>query len=118
MAEPHGVGMAREHDRDRFGCGECGCRFERGQGYNDVRASADEVRSKRRHLIGRCRPAELEDQVLAFHVANIAQAGSQRLYARRNACGRRRTEKADARDLPAPGLALPAATPTRPRVRL
>ena len=74
MAEADGIRAWVVHDRDPFRGSKGGRRF--GQGYNDVRASADEVRGERRHLIGIfvAAPPELEDQVLAFHVADSRTA--------------------------------------------
>src|SRR5207247_1778243 len=50
------------------------------------------------HLLGRARPSELDDQVLAFDVTEIAQARSKRLDPARCSSGFAETQESEARD--------------------
>src|SRR5215207_5367401 len=78
MADAYGVGMGSEHDRHCLG---------RRRSEDEVDPRADEFCREVRHVAGRLRPAELEFQVSAFDITQLAQPGPESLYTRRKAGG-------------------------------
>ena len=98
MTDANWVGMREDH-RHRLGRLERGPRFRRGGRKDHIHARADQLCRELRHFQRALRPAELEAQVSAFQVAEVAQAGAQRLDPRREARGGSQSEIADAREL-------------------
>ena len=79
MPEADGVGMDGEHDGDRLGRLSGGLHLGRRHREDDVDIHADQLGRQLRQLLDRFRPPELDDNVLAFDIAEFAQAGPQRL---------------------------------------
>ena len=79
MPEANGVGMGHENDGDRAGRPPGRLGLGRGGCDDDVDLHAGQFRCRFAHLLDRPRPSELDDQVLALDIAQIAQACSQYL---------------------------------------
>src|SRR5215208_6254298 len=87
MADAYGVGMGSEHDRHCLGRRQRGSCLGRRRSEDEVAPRADEFCREVRHVAGRLRPAELEFQVSAFDITQLAQPGPESLYTRRKAGG-------------------------------
>ena len=79
VPEADGVGMGGEHDGDRLGRLSGGLHLGRRRREYDVDIHADQLGRQLRQLVDRFRPPELNDNVLAFDVAEFTQARPQRL---------------------------------------
>jgi hypothetical protein len=75
MSEAHGVGMPAEHDWDRLGHVPGGLHLSRRQCEDDVDIHADQLGRQLGQLFDRFRPAELDNDILAFNISELAQAG-------------------------------------------
>src|SRR5262245_38715649 len=71
--------MVGEHDGDCLGRLSGGLRFGRSRREDDIDIYADQLGRQLRQLVDRFRPAKFNDEVLAFDIAELAQAGPQRL---------------------------------------
>ena len=95
MPEADGVGMDGEHDGDRFGRLPGGLDLGRRSREDDVDIHADQLGRKFRQLVDLFRPPELNDNVLALDIAEVAQARPQCLHPWRVSRGGGGTEEAD-----------------------
>src|SRR5436190_5588760 len=114
MSEADGIGMCGKHDGDRI------CRSTRGLNLSgrsredQVDLHAHQLGRKLGQLLDAFRPAELDGDVLACDVTEIAQARSECLYPIFPANWGAETEKADT---PAFRLLLRAPLAANPRQR-
>ena len=110
MSDPHGVGMPHEDDGNRSGRPPGGLDLGRRGREDDIDLHAGQLGGRFVHLLDRARPSELDDQVLAFDIAQFAQACSQHL----DSGPRGRVAEAQESETRALGLLLRARKP-RPR---
>jgi hypothetical protein len=68
-----------EHDRSRLGRLTGGFHLGRRHRKNDIDIHADQLSRQLTQLLDRLRPPELNDDVFAIDIAQLAQAGQQRL---------------------------------------
>src|SRR5262249_13288035 len=92
------VCVSGKHDWDRLGALPGGLHLGRRHREDDVDIHAEELRYQPGQLIGRFRPPELDGNVLAFDIAELAQAGAQRLDPVRISRCRTMSQEADVRD--------------------
>jgi hypothetical protein len=71
--------MGGEHDGHRLGRPPGGVHLGRRGRKNDVDIQADQIRRELRQLLHRFRPPIFNGNVLAFDIAELTQAGPQRL---------------------------------------
>jgi hypothetical protein len=79
VSEADGVGMGGEHDGDRICHLSGGLHLGRRHREDDVGIHADQLGRQLRQLVDRFRPPEFNDNVHAFDITELAQAGPQRL---------------------------------------
>ena len=99
MPEADGVGMGREHYGDRRGQVPDRPDLRRGRREDEVDRQAHQLGGHLRQLVDRCREPELNDQVLAFDIAEVAQAGPQRLDSASVSRGGTQPQEPEPRDL-------------------
>jgi len=97
IAMTYGVGMRREHDGDR---GRPSGRLSLGRRgrEDDVDLLAGELGGRFVDLLDGPRPSELDDEVLAFDIADIVQARPKRLYPGRPGRGGTEAQVSETRD--------------------
>jgi hypothetical protein len=99
MPDADGIGVRGEDDGDRFGRLPGGFDKGRRRREDDVDIHADQLGSEFRQLLHPFRPAELNNDILALDVAEIAQARPQCLHPWRVRRGGGGTQKADQSEL-------------------
>ena len=79
VSDADGVGMGGKHNWDRLGRLLGSLHVGRRHREYDVNIHADQVGRQLRQLVNRFRPSELNDNILAFDMAELAQADPRRL---------------------------------------
>ena len=99
MPDPHGVGMRCEHDGDGLSRLSSGRRLGRRICEDDVDIHANKVGRHFTQLMDCFRPPKFNDNVLAFNITVLTQAGPQSLDPVYVGSGGTKPNDADPRDV-------------------
>src|SRR6266487_483787 len=91
--------LHRKNDGDRAGRPAGWLDLGRGGRKDDVDLHTGQLCGCFAHLLDRARPSELDDEVLAFDIAEIAQARPKSLYPVHRSSGGAETQESQARNL-------------------